>query len=702
MDRTGTFWVGTYGRGINKFSEKGIKFVHIRPNPKDPNSLNGRFIRSFYETEEGNLWVGSDGGGIEVFNKELKKIRTYKHNPNNPFSLSSNSVFSIKEGKNGDFWIGTYGGGLNHYLRNEDKFISYTHNPQDENSLSDNRIRALHVDKEGKVWIGTDGGGLNKYDVSKKKFTVYKSSPNKRNSITNNRVWGIVEDNEDNLWIGTFGGGINKFNKKNEKFELLKNQNNKVMCSNYISALYLDNNTLWVGTGGTGICKIDIKTKICKKFNTKDGLISNIVYGIIGDNEGNIWISSNRGLSKYDLKTGKFKDFDITDGLQGYEFNGGAYYKNKKGMLFFGGVNGFNMFYPQDVREDDYPPPIVITSLKIFNKEVKVGKEINGHIILKKPIFETNSIVLSYKEKVISFEFAALHYSAPSKNKYAYKMEGFDEDWNYVGNRRFASYTNLPPGHYIFRVIASNKDGVWNRKGVSLKITIVPPFWKTWWFYLLSTLFSILLIGAIIERRVYAIKKHKEKLERLVNLRTHQLKEANEKLNLLATTDGLTGIANHRKFREHLAQEWRRAKRNNTYLSVILIDVDDFKLYNDTYGHQAGDECLRKIAKVLSMHTRRPGDLAARYGGEEFIIILPEADRSGAHSVAENIRKQAMLLKIPHEKSRASEYVTISLGYASTVPSDDDGFDKLISTADEFLYKAKKNGKNQVCGWVCG
>ena len=261
-------------------------------------------------------------------------------------------------------------------------------------------------------------------------------------------------------------------------------------------------------------------------------------------------------------------------------------------------------------------------TFKIANKSVPVGKGPDGRTILLESIMETRLLKLFPRDKVISFEFVALNYAAPEKNQYAYLMEGFDTQWNYVGNRRFANYTNLPPGRFIFRVKGSNNDGLWNEEGASLAIVVVPPFWRTLWFYSTGAVVALSVLLGAFRSRVRRLKKRKDELEGVVIERTRQLKEvniklseANQELEHLATTDGLTGIANYRRFKEFFDLEWRRSIRYKSPISLILADIDLFKSFNDTYGHPAGDECLKKIAELLKRSCSRPGDLAARYGG---------------------------------------------------------------------------------------
>jgi diguanylate cyclase (GGDEF)-like protein len=688
-DRSGMLWIGTYYEGLNLFDRNRKKFILYKLSNKPPS-------RCFYKDASGVLWVGTDGEGLYKLDRPNNNIRLYKHERYNPYSLSNNSVFSIIEDRSGVLWVGTYGG-LNRFDRVKEKFIHYQHDSKDLASLSYNKIRSLYEDRSGVLWVGTYGGGLNKFDRVKERFTRYQNNSHDPNSLSNNNIWSICEDRSGVLWVGTYGGGLDKFDRVKERFTRYQNNSHdpSSLSSDYILCIKEGSDgTLWIGTEG-GLNRYDPEKNSFVHYREEEGFVNNVIYGILEDESGNLWLSHNKGLARFDPQKQTFRNYDVKDGLQSNEFNGGAYYKSRNGEMFFGGTSGFNAFFPHEIKDNPYLPPVVITNFQTFNKPVPIGKTSEGRIILKKSITETESIELSFKDRVLSFEFAALNYVSPEKNQYAYIMQGFEKDWNYVGNRHFASYTNLPPGQYIFRVKGSNNDGIWNEQGASLRIRITPPFWKRWWFYLICISFVTSLGLGMYQYRISQLKRHEEVLEKLVVERTHQLREANQKLELLATTDGLTGIANYRRFREFLHLEWRRAIRYRNPISIIMVDVDDFKPYNDTYGHQAGDECLQKIASVLIENCGRPGDLSARYGGEEFIIILSDTNASGALHEAEQIRASVASLKIPHEKSRAADYITISLGCATAFPKQGSIPDSLISAADQALYESKKSGRNR-------
>jgi two-component sensor histidine kinase/ligand-binding sensor domain-containing protein len=488
-DNSEILWIGTGFGGINKLDQKDRKFTHYNHEPANPHSLIDNHISSIYEDRQGSLWIGTFNTGLDKFDRETGQFTHYTHEPDNPNSLSTDNIWSVYEDKYGVLWIGNGGGGLNKFERETEKFTLYKHDPDNPNSLSDNTIWSIYEDKLGTLWIGTFHGGLNKFERETGKFTHYTHNPDNPKSLSDNSVFSIYEDESGTLWIGTVNGGLNKFNRQTGEFTQYKHEPDNPNSLNYdrvLSMLEYPAGTLWIGTHVGGLDKFDVASETFTHYTEKDGLPNNSVVGILGDDEGNLWLSTGKGLSKFNPETETFRNYDVSDGLQGNEFDGvKAHFRSKTGEMFFGGLNGFTAFYPEQVKDNPHIPPIVITNFNKFNENVKLDTAIS----------ETKEIKLSYKDRFFGFEFAALDYTNPQKNQYAYKLEGFDKDWIYSGTRRYASYTNLDGGRYIFRVKGSNNDGVWNEEGTSIKIIITPPPWKTWWAY---TLYVVALVGAVL------------------------------------------------------------------------------------------------------------------------------------------------------------------------------------------------------------
>ncbi len=528
FDRAGTLWVGTVGKGINLFDPHTQQFGHIRTEPGNPNSLSYDFVMGVHEDSEGILWLGTAGGGVNAYDRNTGIFTHYKADPDAPGSINANRVWTITEDQAGTLWMGTYGGGLNKFDRETQTFTHYTHDPENPNSLSYNvLIWTVYTDRQGIIWIGTYGGGLDAFDPATETFTHYTANPDDPESLSHNVIKALFEDRSGTLWVGT-DDGLNRFDRETHTFTHYRaNLDNPHSLSNdRIKAIQQDRTgTLWIGTG-SGLNRLNRTDDTFTHYYEKDGLPNDVIYGILEDNNGNLWLSTNRGLSRFNPRTETFKNYDVRDGLPGNEFNAGAFYKSARGEMFFGGVYGVSAFYPEHIRNNLYVPPIVLTDFQIFNKSVSNGE----NSPLSQAVSEIEDIVLSYKDTVFSFEFAALNYIVPEKNRYAYIMEGIDKEWVYPEDRRFATYTNLDPGPYTFRVKGANNDGVWNEEGLSVKVTITPPWWETWWFKVFIMLLSICIVYGGFYWRMRIIKAQKKQLEAQVNERTEQLNSTNLKL----------------------------------------------------------------------------------------------------------------------------------------------------------------------------
>ncbi len=529
---SGLIWIGTAEEGVLKFDQQKIKFKNYKHDPFDKGSLSFNTIRAIYQEKNGTLWVGTLGGGLERLMPNAGKFVHYKSDPDNSKSLSDNSVSAVYKDRNGYLWVGTWGGGLNRsskpinsMIADNINFIHYNNNKPGKYFINNNIIQAIYEDSDGQLWVGT-ADGLNIYDRKKNNFVVFQNKPNDTGSFSSNQVQScIFEDQRGNLWVGTWDG-LNRLssdlrkkalsNPSLVKFNKFRNDrgNKNSLSNNRVISGYEDSKgNLWFGTYGGGLNElladqrnISNPSFICYKH--QQGLASNVIYCILEDDLGNLWLSTDNGLSMFNPEKEIFKNYDATDGLQSNQFFWGAGFKGRGGELFFGGTGGFNAFYPSDLKNNSHVPPIVITDFRILNQPVEIGAEDSP---LTKTISLTKKIELSYSQNVFSFEFSALDYSAPNKNRYAYIMEGFDKDWIYSGNRRFVTYTNLDPGEYVFKVIGSNNDGVWNKTGTQVAIIISPPYWKTWWF-----IFSVVIVvGGMIYLIIYYRVKNLLGIERL-------------------------------------------------------------------------------------------------------------------------------------------------------------------------------------------
>jgi signal transduction histidine kinase/ligand-binding sensor domain-containing protein len=525
-DRTGVLWFGTYGGGLSKYNRATEQFALYQRNPDLPNSLSDNMVWAIHEDSDGVLWIGTFNGGLNRLDRGSGTFAVCRHEPEAPDSLSSDDVRAILEDREGILWVGT-SGGLDRFDRDTGTFVHYRHDPADPASLSDDRVIVLHEDRSGNLWVGTRTGGLDRLNRETNTFTHYQHDEDDPRSLSDDRVWALYEDSTGKLWVGTLGG-VSVWDPGTDQFvSYLNDPDDPTSLSNdAVFAFYEDGDgAMWLGTWGSGLDRFDPATGTFTHYTEKDGLANNVIYGIEGDAVGSLWMSTNKGLSRFDPRTQTFQNYDVRDGLQNNEFNVGAHFASSSSELFFGGTQGFNAFYPERVAGNPYAPPVVVTAFSKFNVVVRRGLEPGEHI------------QLTYRDSFISFEFAALDYTAPDKNQYAYMLEGQDEDWVYAGTRRHVDYTNLRGGDYVFRVRGSNNDGVWNEEGVAVTITVTPPLWETWWFRggVILALAAIVVGGYWL--RVRSVEARSRELERQVTARTREIEQRTGELEALYRAD---------------------------------------------------------------------------------------------------------------------------------------------------------------------
>ncbi|MCJ8267818.1 MAG: ATP-binding protein, partial [Psychrosphaera sp.] len=658
-DNQGILWVGTRAGGLNKYNTKRQLFGHVKRRTTVPHSLSNNHVRSIFKDSKGTLWIGTVDG-LNRYNSETQGFTHFKHEPDNQNSLASNYIRSIVEDEQGFIWLGTDGGGLNKYNRHTGRFELFKHNPSDPDSLSSNFVITLLKDSKGKLWVGTDTGGLNRLDLSegldRPHFKRYKYNALDPHSLSHDKVFVIFEDSTGDLWIGTLGGGLNRFNVQTERFERFLHQPSdpQSLSNNNIFSIYQDTKgALWIGTAG-GLNKFDAKTKSFTHYREKDGLPNDVVLAILEDAQANLWLSTNKGLSRFNPATETFKNYDVNDGLQGNEFGFGAYFKGADGELFIGGINGFNRFFPENIKDDTQPPVVVLTDFLLANQSVPINPNAqskSAKFTLPKDINVLQQLTLTYQQNLITFEFTALHFTNPMKNKYAYKLTGQDEDWIHTDakNRR-ATYTNLAPGDYTLRIKASNKDGYWNEQGKSLKITVEPPPWRTWWAYS----FYVLAILSIVAGFARAQRKN-VLYERLVNVRLTQVDKlkdeflANTSHELRTPLNGIIGLAESlmdgvagqlpSKANHNLAMVVASGKRLSNLVNDIL-DFSQLKNRNLTL-HTSPIDLHSAVEVVLALSRPLLGD---RKGGNKNLELVNAVSKDVNAAQADENR----LLQILH------------------------------------------------------
>lgn len=619
QDSNGLIWIGTDHGGVTLIDKKnGLKTSYLLNNSNDPKSISQNSITTIYRDDQGIIWLGTYKQGVNYYDSNIVQFPYYHHQELNAKSLQFDDVNRFVEDKVGNIWIGTNGGGLICFDRKHNTFKQYLHDPQNENSLSNNVIVSLWIDHEDILWIGTYLGGLNRFDG--KKFTRYRHNDNDSSSLADDKVWEIFEDRDRNLWIGTLGGGLDRFDRKTNQFNHYKSGQG-VLLSDYISAIMQDRKgNLWIGTG-SGIAVVE-KNKTAAVFyqdtNKKSSLSDDGVICLLEDSKGRIWVGTREGLNLFDEQKREFQTFtksnglpdnmilnilednhqtlwistpnglcnvnprqdnksivfsvisyDATNNLQNREFNDNAALKTKTGELIFGGPSGFNIINPASIGKPAYHPKIVFTGFQILNKNVEPGELVNDRVLFKRSLSQLQSIDLKYKENVFSIDFAALDFSQNAYDKYAYILEGFNEDWLYAdGNQRRATYTNLNPGHYVFKVKVLNKAGLWSDVK-TLQINIEPPFWRSpiaYIIYLLTAAGLFLLIRRITLDRIhmrFEVRQQRREAER-----AHALEQ-------LKT-----------KFFTNVSHEFR------TPLSLIIAPLDKI------IKHTADEEQVKQLSLV--------------------------------------------------------------------------------------------------------
>ncbi len=668
-DREGTVWLAT-NHGLSRLRKRVIETLGTKDGLRDQE------IYPIYRDRKGDIWVGTTKG-VSIYRNgkfETVDFKADKQNPDKTYDdVNDHAVIqSFFEDSNGKMWIGTAGR----------LYVIENGRSRKMPEAESHHVHSIIEDRSGTVWVAGSRGIL--------RFKNYKFDRafDSKDGLPSDFMTSIFQDSRGRLWFGGYGG-LTEY--QNGKFvNYTKEQG---LAGNNVRTIYEDKDgVLWIGTYDEGLSRF--KDGSFSSIQSENGLFSNGVFAFQEDERGNFWISSNRGIYRvskqelndfFDGKIDKINSvgYGKDDGMLNTECNGGrqpASLKDEKGRFWFPTQNGISIVDPAMETFNPLPPPVVIESVTISGKKAEAGKDIE----------------IKPYERNVEITYTGLSLLRSSQMKFKYKLEGLDQDWVDAGTRRTAYYSHLPPGHYTFRVSAANSDGVWQETGSSIEFEALPYFYQTRLFILLCAL--AIAVGVLIawQVSVYQLKRRERKLKKLVDERTRALKEVNESLQLLANSDGLTRIGNRRMFEKFLADEWHRAIRFRTKISLILLDIDHFKLYNDTYGHLVGDECLKTVAEGLLSTIHRPTDLVARFGGEEFAIILGGTDMPGALTIAQEAMEKIRELDIVHESSPTDGKLTVSMGVATVDAFVGESETKLIKAADDVLYQAKEEGRNRI------
>lgn len=545
FDRAGRLWIGTRNGLYRRSADGTLKAWHA--DPADPRSLSQNAIFSIFEGAGGIVWIGTHGGGVDKYLPLREQFHTFRHRPGDPASLAQNIVMPILQTRDGAVWIGTYGDGLDRRDPASGRFTHYRHDPDDAGSLGGDAIRALLQTRDGMLWIGTNASGLDRFDSATGRFTHYRHRANDAASLGGDSVDALLENRDGSLWVGLWGGGLDRFDPATGKAKHFRHDSGNAasLASGRVLDLYRDRHgALWIATDGggldrydpahdrfvhyrhrpgdpqsladdsvysiaggagdvlwlathAGLERFDTASGRFRLYDRHSGLADNLAVCVLRDAAGMIWVATNNGLSEFDPANGRFRTWRAADGLQGNEYNTYACHRGRDGTLYFGGIDGFSAFNPIGLKRDTRAPPVVLTRLLLENRPVPVAADAKT-FALRRALSHLPELTLDYRQNVFSFEFAALDYAQPAANRYQYKLEGFDRHWLGTGaGRRIATYTNLNPGDYVFRVRASNAAGIWNDAGASIRLHILPPPWRTWWAYTGYAAALLLLLAAL-------------------------------------------------------------------------------------------------------------------------------------------------------------------------------------------------------------
>ncbi len=663
VDQEGSIWVGTWNGGLTRLSNRSFTVFG------KPEGLSNDNARSVLQARNGAIWISTAGGGVNRI--EGGRISSISKKD----GLTTNESSALLEDRDGSIWIGSYTDGISRWKQGK---IERFGTAQGLASLD---IRALHQDRSGTVWAGTT--------IGLARFNGKGFTPIREPGAPTEGVVTIHEDRRGALWIGTPGQGLVRL--QNGVFTTLTRKDGLV--SNWIMSLYADAaGSLWIGTNGEGMNRLN-NGKLTS-IRPADGLWDGTVQVMLEDLSGNFWITCNRGffrVARAELDAfaeGRATKVTSTgygpgDALRSTTFAGGlqpAGAIDAKGHLWLPSLKGLVIVDPLHLPGTVDPPSVMIEEISV-----------NG--ASRAPEAE---IVLPPGATPLSIRYTAGTLLKADRILFRYQMEGITQDWVEVGKNREASFPALPHGNYRFRVAASIDGKRWQEAPTVLPVTVKPRYYQTPWFILFAAAASLAGVAGLFRLRTHQLRGRHAEMERLVAEKTEELKLANEHLSRLSFADSLTGLANRRRLDETLETEWRRAARLQTPLAAVIADIDAFKAYNDTLGHPEGDKCLIAVADVIREAASRAGDFAARYGGEEFIILIPGLDYAAAKAYAEMLRLACEARAIPHPASPVGPVVTISLGVAVRIPSDQASAASLIEEADIALYWAKNEGRNRV------
>ncbi|HSD07675.1 hybrid sensor histidine kinase/response regulator transcription factor [Flavobacterium sp.] len=639
-DRDNRIWLGYYNKGVCIFDKLSGQFNSIESLLNNSNSLQSSSVTSITKDKSGKLWISMEGGGVDVFDSKTKKITHINAHDNSFISgLTNNNVQEVFIDSKQNVWLGVWNEGVFLLKKGSRKFINY--NTKNTKGLSSDRVMSFAEDSKGNIWIGTFQSGLSYFDSSKNVFFRCDSKPFQEYLLPTSCVRKIIVDSDDILWVGTIRGlfGVKKIGNSFSVFSLKEKMSkilNNIRTHTILSLYESKNKLIWIGTDGSGLFNYNKKTKKISWFNDDQSVQEKSVSSITEDNSGSIWLSGRSGITKLDLKNNKFYNFNTEDGLLINDFNNNSVLKDEKGILYFGSYEGINYFDPNQMSKSTKQPLLYFKDLKIFNNSATPGEEDSP---LEKVISETKDITLNHNQSVFTIEYVGINYSYPGKNEYAYYLEGFENRWNYVGNVRAATYTNLPPGNYVFKVKSAERGGSWSKKPLELRITVLAPWWSTNFAYFIYLVILVLSAYYIIiyyqnrfkakqtinlerEKRIQIEKLNNKKLQFFTNIshefrtpltliinplndllqnNAHNLNaEVLNKLKVIHKSSGLLS----RLINELM--DFRKLQFNQVQLQVQEVEIISF--VKDILSHFDEEATLRRIELSFSSPLKKLND----------------------------------------------------------------------------------------------
>jgi ligand-binding sensor domain-containing protein len=672
QDRQNIWWLATPNKGIYySYPQNQNSFKHILEQADPGTGLSNGAASAILRTMDRKLWIGTDGGGINVYDPFTGSFTYYTHSLEDTNTIGSNSVLTLFQDSYGRILLGGYQGGLSYYNFAQKNFRTFLPDENKANRISHHDVRGIVEIEDGQYLVAQNGGkGLQLFDIYAHKFTDFGFNPGiEGGDIVSHWLTQIYRDTKEDIWLGGYGG-LGKFDPKSglSRNYLSVEGDTTSLSNSWVYAIYRDSDgILWIGTS-YGLNRFHDKTETFTSYTERDGLPDNIINAIAEDDENNLWIATNKGISRLNRKTMEFSNYDASDGLKVEQFIHGSYYKDDDGIIYFGGNGGVVIIDPKNFKKNEFIPPVFLTDFQLSYKSVDIGKKGSP---LQQHISYTDEIVLNHKQNMITFNYVAINYMSSRKNQYEYRMEGFDDDWKKVGSRREATYTNLNPGKYVFRVRATNNDGVLNEEGTSVAIIITPPWWKRWWFRVLVIGTIAYLVYSIIRAREQASKRDKEILRLKIEEGEHEVQTQKDEIEAQkqALLDKEASEKESKWFNENMAHLGGVISRNTSDLYKMAGELTGeitkalgaslgaiYVLFED----EREETCFELIgnygldqARVKNKFEAREGYLGAIYMDRKTIIIdnLPTnyaVLKSGLGSVS---MKYLLMVPLMHDKN---------------------------------------------------